>query len=125
MPDGRTYTEAGYETHILHLKRDYYDYDKMKAELNKNYQEHVHRAYKLQHLDTIRTYCIAPTFTKDAITYLEEYAAAHPYFHRPGCKKVKLEFQVIKFNKFVDMLITEINPRLEEQFLHSLSGALV
>lgn len=125
MPDGRTYTEAGYETHILHLKRDYYDYDKMKAELDKNYQEWVHRNYKLQHLDTIRTYCIAPVFTADAIQYLEDYAKANPYFHRPGCKKVKLEFAYIPFSSMIERLLSQFNPRLEEQFMHSLAAALV
>lgn len=125
MPDGRTYTEAGYETHILHLKRDYYDYDKMKAELDKNYQEHVHRTYKLQHLDTIRTYCIAPVITKDALAYLKQYAEEHPYFQRPGCKKVKLEFIPVLFHDMIETLIPKINPRLEEQFIHSLSAALV
>ena len=122
--DGRTYTEAGYETYVIHLKRDYFDYNRIYEELNKDYQKWIHKLYKLQHLDTIRTICIAPVINAPAKQYLKIYSNKHLTYHRPGCKKIRLYFYSITFERFLNRYLPKMNPRVENQFLHLLADAI-
>lgn len=118
---GRSYTDDGHESFIIHLKRDIYDLEKTIEELNKPYIDCLSRTVRSKRLRDIKTLLIAPTFTEEADDYTKKFANNNKYYWRPGMPKITTTYKILELKDFINRLVPFINPRCYEQFIQELA----